>query len=213
MNKTLKYFFFALVVKPLVYVILGLNVRNGDKLPQNGPVILVANHSSHIDTLILMSLFKLKTVLTIYPIAAKDYFLKTKFRSWFFLNVIGIIPIERNAKKVTRTNPFEGATQLLKSGNIVIVFPEGTRSITDELGEFKKGVALFAKLNPEVPVIPIYMNGPGKVLPKGASFLVPFICDVYIGDELYWNENTDEFMKVLRNSIEKLSIQHNLKTS
>lgn len=213
MNKILKYLFFTLLVKPLIYVVLGLNVRNSDKLPHKGPAILVANHSSHIDTLILMSLFKSKTVLSIYPMAARDYFLKTKFRSWFFTNVIEIIPIDRNPRKFSRENPFEEATRLLREGNIVIIFPEGTRSVSDELGELKKGIAHFAKQNEDVPVIPIYIHGPGKVLPKGEGLLVPFICDVYVGDGLYWNGETNEFMKTLRNNIEQFSMQHNFKTN
>lgn len=193
MNKILKYLFFALFVRPLIYIVIGLNVRNAAKVPSKGPAILVANHCSHIDTLILMSLFRLKTTLTIYPIAAKDYFLKTKLGSWFFTNIIEIIPINRNIDKFSHTHPFEKASQLLKNGNIIIIFPEGTRNNFDEIGEFKRGVAHLAKLNPNIPILPVYMHGPGMVLPKGEGLLVPYICDVYVGNEMFWNQNPDQF--------------------
>lgn len=208
MNKILKYLFFALLVRPLVYIVLGLNVRDNHKLPKKGPAILVANHSSHIDTLILMSLFNLKTTLSVHPIAAKDYFFKTKFRSWFFTNIIEIIPISRSVDKFSHSHPFEKASQILHDGKIVIIFPEGTRNNSDEIGEFKKGIAHLAKLNPTTPITPIYIHGPGMVLPKGEELLVPFICDVYIGDSIYWNQNKDQFVKDLKDSIQELKKQH-----
>lgn len=204
MNKILKLLFFALFVKPLVYIVIGLNVRNGERLPQKGPAILVANHTSHMDTLILMSLFRMKNILSIYPIAAKDYFLKTKIGSWFFKNIIEIIPISRDMEQFSHVHPLEAATKKLQEGNMVIIYPEGTRGITEEIGEFKSGVAHLAKLNPNVPIIPIYIHGPEKVLPKGEGLLVPFICDVYIGEKSHWNKNKETFIKELKDSIKQL---------
>lgn len=206
MNKFFKLLFFGLFVKPLIYIVIGINVRNPDRLPRFGPAILVANHTSHIDTLILMSLFSLKTVLSIYPIAAKDYFLKTKFGSWFFTNIIEIIPISREKEQFSHHHPFESATKKLQEGNIVIIYPEGTRGQDDKIGEFKRGVAHLAKLNPDVPIIPIYMRNPDKVLPKGEGLLVPFICDVYIGEKLNWRGSVENFTQMLKENVEKLKM-------
>jgi 1-acyl-sn-glycerol-3-phosphate acyltransferase len=206
MNKFFKLLFFGLFVKPLIYIVIGINVRNPDRLPKFGPAILVANHTSHIDTLILMSLFSLKTVLSIYPIAAKDYFLKTKFGSWFFTNIIEIIPISREKEQFSHHHPFESATKKLQEGNIVIIYPEGTRGQDDKIGEFKRGVAHLAKLNPDVPIIPIYMRNPDKVLPKGEGLLVPFICDVYIGEKLNWRGSVENFTQMLKENVEKLKM-------
>lgn len=207
MTKFLKLLFFALFVKPLVYVVLGLNVRNAQKLPKEGPAIIVANHSSHIDTLILMSLFPLKRILSIRPIAAKDYFLKTKLKSWFSLNIIGIIPVERNTEKFSHIHPFEAVTQSLSNNEIVIIYPEGTRGSSEEIGEFKRGVAHLAKLNPQVPIIPVYIHNPDMVLPKGDGILVPFICDVFIGDKMNFSESTEKFTLKLKEKVEELKTQ------
>lgn len=208
MNKFFKALFFIFFVKPLVYVVIGLNVRYPQRLPKKGPAILVANHTSHIDTLILMSLFPLKTILEIQPIAAKDYFYKTNFRSWVSTNLIGIIPIEREPEKFSRIHPFAPATEALKEGKIVIIYPEGTRGNSDSIGEFKNGVAHLAKQNPEVPVIPIYIHNPDMVLPKGDGFLVPFICDVFIGEKLNWNNNKESFMTLLKSKVEELKQEY-----
>lgn len=208
MKKFLKAIFFIFFVKPLVYVVIGLNVRHDYRLPKSGPAILVANHTSHIDTLILMSLFPLKTLLKIQPIAARDYFFKTKFRTWVSTNLIGIIPIDRETEHFSRIHPFEPATKALKEGNIVIIYPEGTRGTSDRLGEFKNGVAHLSKQNPNVPIIPIYIHNPDMVLPKGDGLLVPFICDVFIGEKLKWNKNKESFMTLLKSKIEELKKEY-----
>ena len=79
MNKTLKFFFFLLFVKPLTLIVLGLNIQNRKGLPNDGPAIVAGNHNSHLDTLVLMGLYPLTQVHRIRPVAAADYFLKNKF--------------------------------------------------------------------------------------------------------------------------------------
>lgn len=208
MIKFIKFIFFWLFVKPLVYIILGINVRNAELIPQKGPVIIAANHNSHIDTLILMSLFSLRKIFDIHPVAAADYFLKTKFRRWFFLNIFGIIPISRD--EITKKNPFEEVNKKLKDGKIIIIYPEGTRGEPEVISEFKCGVAHLAKQNPDIPVIPVFMSGTGKVLPKYEGLLVPFICDVYIGQPLFWYGDKKNFMDSLKQKFEELKSSHSL---
>ncbi|WP_458413342.1 lysophospholipid acyltransferase family protein [Schinkia sp. CFF1] len=201
-----KYLFFALVVRPLILLILGINVRHRHRLPEQGPAILIANHNSHLDTLTLMSLYPLKKVKRIRPVAADDYFLKNKWLAWFSLQVIGIIPISRTGMKARR-DLFAPISDALEKGDIIIFFPEGSRGEPERLSDFKSGIAHVARRHPEVPIYPIFMHGLGKALPKGDPLFVPFFCDIFIGEPLHWNGDKVTFMEEVTESINALAVE------
>lgn len=204
-----KYLFYLLIVKPFVYIVLGVNVRNAQNIPRKGPAILIANHNSHIDTLILMSLFPIEMINKVNPVAAADYFFNTKFRRFVFKNLIGSIALKRHCEKFYREDIFSELTQKLKEEHIIILYPEGTRGNDNEIQEFKNGIAHIAKANPEVPIIPIYINGPDKILPKYDNLIVPFISDIYVGEKIFYdNSATKEFTHTLQDKILELKLQH-----
>jgi 1-acyl-sn-glycerol-3-phosphate acyltransferase len=175
---------FALIVRPLVWLVLGVNLRGGELVPRQGPAIIVANHNSHLDTLVLMSLFPLARLHMVRPVAAADYFLRNRLLAWLSLRVIGILPLERGSCGVH--DPLALAQQALERGEIVLVFPEGSRGDPECPARLKPGIAHLARRLPEVPLIPVHLEGLGKALPRGEGLLVPFICDIWVGGALYW---------------------------
>jgi 1-acyl-sn-glycerol-3-phosphate acyltransferase len=203
MNHRLRWLFFAGPVRLLVLLVLGLNVRGRDKLPSKGPAIIVANHNSHLDTLTLISLLPLSLLRKVRPVAALDYFLKTKWLAWFATRIIGILPISREVGG----NPLALPNAALERGEILILFPEGSRGEPEHIAEFKRGVALLVKANPDVPVIPVFMHGLGKSLPKGKWVIVPFILDIFIGEPVPFRDDTKRFMADLRQSVDQLAAQ------
>lgn len=203
MNHWFRWLFFAGIVRLLVLLVIGLNVRGREKLPRKGPAIIVANHNSHLDSLTLISLMPLSNLQHVRPVAALDYFLRNRFLAWFATRIIGILPVER---AVTR-NPLAGANAALANSDVLVLFPEGSRGEPEKLAEFKRGVALLVKRNPGVPVVPVFIHGLGKALPKGSWILVPFICDIFVGDPIPWKYNAAIFMADLRKSIEDLAAQ------
>ncbi|WDI30061.1 lysophospholipid acyltransferase family protein [Hyphococcus flavus] len=204
MTRALQYLFFLLVVRPVLLIILGMNVRGRENLPQKGPAIIAANHNSHLDTLTLMALFPLKELHRLRPAAAADYFLSNKWLSWFAKNIIGIIPLNRGA---VRKNPLADLETALDKGEILVLFPEGSRGEPEQRADFKRGVAYLAKSRPEVPVVPVFMHGLGKALPKGSFFLVPFNCDVIAGEAIKWTGDTGSFMGALETSMNDLAAE------
>lgn len=178
-SQFMQILFFACIVFPVVLVVLGLRIVGKDNLPHKGPAILIANHNSHLDTLVLMCLFGLKGLHRVRPVAAADYFITNKFMAWFSQNIIGIVPI---ARKITaEQNPLEPVYKALDQNQIVIFYPEGSRGEPEKLAPFKKGIAHIIEKYPSVPIYPVYMQGLGKSLPKGDPLLVPFFCDIHIG--------------------------------
>ena len=204
MSRILRPLFFLIVVRPLVLIVLGLNIRRRELLPATGPVILVANHNSHLDTMVLMTLFPLSLLPRLRPVAAADYFLSNRLLSWFALNIIQIVPLKRGAP-VRGEDPLQTCNEALERGDILILFPEGTRGDPEKLTNFKSGVAHLAKRHPDIPVVPIFLHGLGKALPKGEALIVPFFCDVFVGEKISWTGDRQTFMNTLESSIKNLA--------
>lgn len=206
-TRLLQVLFFALIVRPVLMIVLGVHVRRRELLPQRGPAIIVANHNSHLDTLTLMALYRLRDLHRLRPVAAMDYFLKSRFMRWLAEDLIGIVPVNRVKGAKDGGNPLEGALEALDAGAILILFPEGSRGEAERIAAFRKGIAHLAKARPEVPVTPVFLHGLGKALPKGSMVLVPFTCDVFVGGALRWGEDgeIDAFVAALRARIDAMA--------
>jgi 1-acyl-sn-glycerol-3-phosphate acyltransferase len=198
----IKILFFALIVRPVVYVLLGLNVRGVAHLPIKGPAIIAANHNSHLDTFVLMALLPLRLLPRVRPLAAADYFLRSRAMRWFATKLVGIIPLER--KPSVRKHPLDVPHTRLAAGDVLILFPEGTRGEPEAMAPFKSGIAHLAERHPTVPVVPVFLHGLGKSLPKDNAVPVPFFCDVFAGTPLLWSGDRAQFMERLEAAIRAL---------
>jgi len=204
MNKLLRFIYYRIVIKVVVMVVLGLNIRHREKLPQKGPAIIIANHNSHLDTMVLMTLLPSHLLPITKPVAAMDYFLRNPVLAWFALNIVGILPISRKREN-KEDDPLAPCYDSLKNNNILIFFPEGSRGEPENFSSFKGGIAKLAEMHPEVPIVPVFMHGLGKALPKGEALLVPFFCDVFVGDALYGTGSRNDFMEQLELSMAALA--------
>lgn len=198
-----KVLFFLLVVRPVVYLMLGMNLVHREKLPMHGPAILAANHNSHLDTLVLMSLYPLSALPRLRPVAAADYFLRNPFTSWLSLNLIGIIPLDRQGQ-VDKEKVFEQCQEALAEGQVLLLFPEGSRGDPEQLQPLRKGIYHLARSHAGTTITPIALHGLGKALPRGGSMIVPFNCDAVVGDALQPGEDSEAFMDELQTSLNTL---------
>jgi len=203
MDRVLKILFFALIVRPIVFVVLGLNVRGKQNLPQKGPAMIAANHNSHLDTMVLMSLYPLSKLHQVRPVAAADYFFKNRFLSWFALKCIGIIPINRTGRQ-RKSELFAGCHSALDNSEILILFPEGSRGNPEEMGEIKRGIYHIVHDRTDTRVTPVMLHGLGRALPRGEALLVPFNCDVIIGNQLPEAETAEKLVNAIQDSFLEL---------
>lgn len=149
----------------------------------DGPCIVIANHQSHMDTLVLYTALPERIKAHLYFGAAEDrWFVKGRrklvLQPWYQSLVLGNFPIRRGGGSAA----LEYAGWLLNQGRHVAIFPEGTRATSEALGRFRAGVALLA-LAQDVPVVPVYLSGLKAMRPKGqlevnpgpacAEFLAP----------------------------------------
>jgi 1-acyl-sn-glycerol-3-phosphate acyltransferase len=171
-TRLLRFLFFAVVVRAVVLVALGL-------LPK------------------------------LRPVAAMDYFYSSSLRGWFADQIVGIIPVKRGSGK-EGGNPLLLAEQALDRGEILVIFPEGTRGEPETLQAFKKGIGHLAKARPKVPIVPVFMHGLGKALPRGSALLVPFNVTVSVGEALHGKESYDVFVAELEAAMTALAAQEKL---
>jgi 1-acyl-sn-glycerol-3-phosphate acyltransferase len=216
MKRILKVMFFA-IAKIVVTLLIGLRIQHQKRLPIKGPAILVANHNSHLDTIVLTSLFPLEIVHQLRPLASKQYFLeRNPWLAWFSRYVLDIIPVsikpekgvdagDARPKSAAHRSFLADCDAALAQNQILILYPEGSRGEPECLSEFKCGIAYLAKRYPQVPIVPIFLHGLGKALPKGEFLLVPFLCRVCVGSAIYWNGQKQAFLDRLTAKMKDLS--------
>ena len=206
MLTSLRWLFFELVGRFLTLFVLGLNIRGLDNLPRSGPTIVVANHNSHLDVFVMMTILKSKMPLSrIHPVAAADYFGKNRLVRWFTRSIIGAILLSRKPRK--GTDPLQECREVLDRNECLIIFPEGSRGDPEIATRFKGGVAHLVEQKPETKVYPVFLYGLGKALPRGEALLVPFICDVVAGPSLIWEGDRKAFTGHMEDCIRQLSAQ------
>ena len=166
-----------LCLRPLLWLVLGLSIGGRARLPTKGPAIVAANHNSHVDILILLAAFKRRALPQVVPVGAADYFLATPLLRFVSVTLLGVLPLDRDAR---RGDPLAASRAALAAGKILIVFPEGTRGRPEELGTLKSGVTKLAR-DARAPIVPVWLQGAGRILPKGARIPVPFTCTMLVG--------------------------------
>jgi 1-acyl-sn-glycerol-3-phosphate acyltransferase len=172
-----------------------LTIVGGEHLPRDQSFVMVANHASHLDTLCLLSALPVSQLQRAFPAAAKDYFFVSAPRIFLAAVVINALPFER---RVTPRQSLRLCAGLLDNpGNVLILFPEGTRSATGELAEFKPGIGHLLA-GRDVPVVPCRLEGAHRAWPKGAWLPRPRRVRLTIGPPRSYGHMPHEKESVLR---------------
>jgi len=172
------------IISGLLQKYFRLKVKNLSLLPKSGNYIIAANHTSMLDFPLLCSTLPKHVRKTISAPAAHDYFYKKSFLSWLLRNSFNIFPMKRHSDYY---ESLKSCSRILNTGTSLVLFPEGTRSITGTLQSFKPGIGLLS-LNLGIPVVPVYIKGAYTALPKGAWFPKFHKIEVKIGKSVLPNE-------------------------
>ena len=173
--------------------ITGVQVQWAGCAPDEKQRVYFANHTSHLDFVVLWSALPAEIRALTRPIAAKDYWEATPFRRYLTSRVFKAVLIERGAIAKAR-NPsdshfigrslIEDLAVALGKTNSIILFPEGTRGSGEKVGEFRSGIYHLALRRPDVEFVPAYLENLNRILPKGEILPVPMLSLLTFGKPL-----------------------------
>jgi 1-acyl-sn-glycerol-3-phosphate acyltransferase len=168
----------------LARLLAGASIRWIASQPDTCQRVYFANHTSPLDALLIWaSLPRLVREIT-RPVAAKDYWSRGALRRWLAEEVFNAILIDRTDIKVHQS-PVDLMLRQAGSTRSLIVFPEGSRSTSGEVGDFKSGLYYLAKKRPEIELIPVHIDNLNRVLPRGEFLPVPLLSCISFGPPLW----------------------------
>lgn len=204
MKKIFLKIFYAFLVRPWLQLIIGVRFENRKTFDGLKQFIVVANHNSHFDTVSIMAGLPSSKLIQTRAVAAVDYFGKTSFMSKLMNLFFNAVLIKRKREK-GEPSTIDVLDSQLKDGNSFILFPEGSRGKPGVMTDFKKGIAILLEKNPNIPFVPVYLNGFGRVLPKDKKCIIPLVCKVRFGDPIFpISTNIDGMLHEVKNAIVSL---------
>jgi len=189
----------------LCRAVTGVQSRWQCELPTDAQRVYFANHTSNLDLPVIWASLPDELRKNTRPVAAADYWKKTKARSYFATKIFRALLIER--KGAGRLGAFKDMLQVLDEGSSLIIFPEGTRTPGHNISDFKSGLYVLARERRDILFIPTYLENLNRILPKGEKLLVPLICSVTFGSPLTLIENEEkgDFLRRAKQSLEELA--------
>lgn len=149
--------------------------------------IYFANHGSHLDFVTLWAALPKALRDHTRGVAARDYWGASAFRRWMAVQLFNALLIRREG--ITKEdNPVMQMAEALRSGESLIIFPEGTRSRDGTIGSFKPGLYHLASHVPEAELVPVFLQNLNRILPKGHLLPIPLISTVVFGKPLRLEE-------------------------
>jgi 1-acyl-sn-glycerol-3-phosphate acyltransferase len=145
---------------------VSVNISGINNIPKEGGVIFASNHQGALDILIHLAYLP-----KYFRFVAKSELFRIPFFGWY-MSLAGYVPIERDVS-ASAHRTISSVSDVLRSGDCILIFPEGTRSKTGELGPFKRG-SLMAAFSSGAAVVPVAISGSYKMMPK-KSYLINIV--------------------------------------
>ncbi len=182
----------------------GASVRWFDCQPDTCQRVYFANHTSHLDAVVLWSALPLNVRAVTRPVAAKDYWERGRIRR-YMASLFNAILIDRREIKIHQS-PVDLMLREIADKYSLIVFPEGSRSTGEEIGEFKSGLYYLCKKRPDLELIPVHIENLNRILPRGEFFPVPLLSCITFGAPMWLEagEPKAAFLERAREAVRKL---------
>jgi len=203
----------ASAVASLARTISGVQVRWSGCLPDARQRIYFANHTSHLDFVVLWSALPAEVRAQTRPVAARDYW-QRGVKGYLAQRVFRAVLIDRPA--TPECGPGEAQQRARKtvdclaeaiggSGSLIL-FPEGTRGDGETIAPFRNGLYYLAKQRPEVELVPVFLENLSRILPKGEVLPVPLMSSLTFGAPLHLGatETKPEFLERAHAAVEAL---------
>jgi len=198
----------AIAIRAAIKIYNRFEIVGRDNLPGDRSFVMISNHASHMDTVALLSALPLRCLHRAYPLAARDYFDANPLRLALTAIIANVMLFDRDA---TGRQGLQHCKSLLEeSNNVLIIFPEGTRSLDGQIGMFRRGIGLLLA-GTQYPVVPCNLEGTFQALPKKALIPRPSGVRLVIGkprtyEQAAQNDATaSEICADLRNAVLALS--------
>jgi len=206
---------FASLLAAVARGISGVQVQWAGCEPDEKQRIYFANHSSHMDFVVLWSALPSDIRAKTRPIAAKDYWEETRLRRYFAKNVFHAVLLERGAMAKASTpeearsvgrSLIEEMALALGTEYSLILFPEGTRGTGEKTGPFRSGLYYLAQRRSDVELVPAYLENLNRILPKGEVLPVPMLSLLTFGKPIRveQGEEKDAFLERAREAVVSL---------
>ena len=172
--------------------------------PSNRQRIYFANHSSHLDTILVWAAMPPELRRKVRPVAAADYWGKGRVQRHIALKVLNAVLIDRQTRS---SDPLEPLKTALAAGDSLILFPEGTRGTGELPSAFKPGLYHLAKAFPQVELVPVFLDNLRRALPKGSLVPVPLSCIARFGAPIRLEEGEakPDFLNCAREAVVALA--------
>jgi 1-acyl-sn-glycerol-3-phosphate acyltransferase len=201
----------ASILATAAQIVAGSTVRWEGCAPTEQQRIYIANHSSHLDFIVLWSYLPAWLRRRTRPVAARDYWERNPIRRYLAAHVFNAVLIDRAAAPGAVPGQLgrQAVDQMLEglSGqHSLILFPEGTRGAGEDLATFRSGLFYLCRARPEVDVVPVYLDNLNRILPKGHLLPVPMLSRITFGTplRLQADETKDAFLERARQSVRAL---------
>ncbi|HEY3329155.1 MAG TPA: lysophospholipid acyltransferase family protein [Capsulimonadaceae bacterium] len=186
----------------LTRLLTRVNANWAGCVPDASQRVYYANHSSHLDSVVIWSALPRALRCRTRPVAAADYW-SSGFKRYLALNVFHAILIERHADVHEGRGTVDRIVEGMDGGHSLIIFPEGTRGDGETVAPFKSGIFRLVERCPAIELVPVYVQNANRVLPKGELIPVPFITHVTFGAPIRYrpDEGKHAFLERVRSAL------------